>query len=301
MSRVIKMGVAAATSCLNQAGVSNPGAIITGTAFGCMQDTITFSTRIVEEQELMLPPTAFIQSTHNTVAAQIALSLKCHNYNNTFVHKGVSFEHALFDAMLLLNEQEADDILVGGVDEMVDTSFKVLTRLGLYKRHPVSNLQLFAEDSKGTIGGQGAAFFILSDKHVKDDLAELTALKILFKPASIEAGIVIFLKDNGLTVNDVDLVITGKNGDTSNDKIYIELSATLFKDTTMANYKHLCGEYPTSSAFALWLAANIIKKKELPEIIIEKRLNNTIPKRILICNQYQGKYHSLMLVSSVED
>ena len=33
----------------------------------------------------------------------------------------------------------------------------------------------------------------------------------------------------------------------------------LFENKTTINYKHLCGEYPTSTAFALWVAANIIK------------------------------------------
>ena len=79
MSHVIKMGVAAAKECLQQAGVTMPDAIITGTAFGIMEDTVTFLTRIVELQEEMLPPTPFIQSTHNTVAAQIALMLQCHH------------------------------------------------------------------------------------------------------------------------------------------------------------------------------------------------------------------------------
>src|SRR3978361_1094966 len=144
MSHVIKMGVAAAKECLAQGNTEMPGAIITGTAFGCMEDTVTFLTRIIELNEEMLPPTAFIQSTHNTVAAQIALQLKCHQYNNTFVHKGISFESALFDAIMLLNEQETDNILVGGTEEMVDTGFKVLTRLGLYKRWPISNLALLS-------------------------------------------------------------------------------------------------------------------------------------------------------------
>ncbi|WP_295672257.1 beta-ketoacyl synthase chain length factor, partial [uncultured Mucilaginibacter sp.] len=134
MSHVIKMGVAAAMDCLKNGGVDMPGAIITGTAYGCLEDTVTFLSRIIEQEEEMLPPTAFIQSTHNTVGAQIALLLKCHGYNNTFVHKGISFESALLDAMMLLKENEADNILVGGTDEMTDTSFAILSRLGLYKR-----------------------------------------------------------------------------------------------------------------------------------------------------------------------
>src|SRR6201996_5690737 len=171
MSHIVKMGVAAAKDCLDQGHTEMPGAIITGTALGCLEDTVTFLTRIVEMGEEMLPPTAFIQSTHNTVAAQIALMLQCHAYNNTFVHKGISFESALLDAMMMLNEQEADNILVGGTEEMVDTSFKVLTRLGLYKRWPLSNLDLLSTESNGTMGGEGAAFFLLSGNASADNVA----------------------------------------------------------------------------------------------------------------------------------
>ena len=100
MSRIIKMGVRR-MECLKEAGVENPGAIITGTAYGCLADTESFLTKMVENKEELLTPTAFIQSTHNTVGAQIALMLKCHNYNNTFVHRGFSFENALLDAIII--------------------------------------------------------------------------------------------------------------------------------------------------------------------------------------------------------
>lgn len=299
MSHVIKMGIAAAKSCLAQAGVDMPGAIITGTAFGCMADTVTFLTRIVEQNEEMLPPTAFIQSTHNTVAAQIALLLECHNYNSTFVHKGISFESALFDAMMLLNEQEADNILVGGTEEMVDESFTVLTRLGLYKRWPLSNLQLYNTPTNGTIGGEGAAFVLLTGEESPENLAQLTGLKLLYKPKSIADGIVDFLKSHKLTIEDIDLIITGKNGDTKNDGIYKDLKDSIFKNKATANYKHLCGEYPTSTSFALWMASNIVKGGVVPEAVKEGDFELSSPKRVLIYNHYQGKYHSLMLVSTV--
>jgi 3-oxoacyl-[acyl-carrier-protein] synthase II len=299
MSHVIKMGVAAAKECLDEAGVEMPGAIIIGTAFGCMEDTITFLTRIIEYKEELLPPTAFIQSTHNTVAAQIALMLKCHSYNNTFVHKGMSFEGALFDGVMLLKEGETNNVLVGGTEEMVDTSFTVLTRLGLYRRFPVSNLELFKTTAKGTIGGHGAAFCLLSTDASPDNLAELMAVKTLYKPKNITDGIKSFLKVNSVTIADIDLVISGKNGDINNDEPYKHLEATMFKGTTIANYKHLCGEYPTSSSFALWLAANIIKRQVVPQVLLEDEQALTPPKKVLYYNHYQGKYHSLMLLSAV--
>jgi 3-oxoacyl-[acyl-carrier-protein] synthase II len=302
MSHVIKMGVATAKECLKNGDTEMPGAIITGTAFGCMEDTVTFLTRIIEQDEELLPPTAFIQSTHNTVAAQIALMLKCHAYNNTFVHKGVSFESALFDAIMLLKEQEADNILVGGTEEMVDVSYTVLTRLGLYKRHPVSNLSLYSTGSKGTIGGEGAAFFLLTDKPSPDNLAELTEVNTFYKPKDaqdVEKRIIAFLAAHSLTPGDIDLVVTGKNGDTRNDEIYYTLSNSAFKNTAVANYKHLCGEYPIASSFALWLASNILKKGIITDVVLENKSNLPQPKKVLIYNHYQNKYHSLMLVSAI--
>jgi len=299
MSHVIKMGVAAARDCLNKADTEMPGAIITGTALGCLEDTVTFLTRVIELEEEMLPPTAFIQSTHNTVAAQIALMLQCHQYNNTFVHKGISFESAVLDALMLLSEGDADNILVGGIEEMVDASFKILTRLGLYKRWPVSNLSLLSTASSGTMGGEGAVFFLLSDKPSASNMAELTDIQTLYKPKDIAADITTFLGRNSLKINDIDLVIIGKNGDTRNDEVYKRLGESAFKNSSIANYKHLCGEYPTSSAFALWLAANIVKKGVVPTIVAEKGKNNSAPKRILIYNHYQNKYHSLILVSAI--
>jgi len=301
MSHVIKMGVAAAMDTLKQANIEQPDAIITGTAFGIMEDTVTFLTRIIEMHEEMLPPTAFIQSTHNTVAAQIALMLKCHNYNNTFVHKGLSFESAVLDALMLLNEGEANNVLVGGIDEMIDTSFKVLTRLGLYRRGEVSNLSLFKDHQKGSIGGEGAAFFVLSNKPEENNLAELSSLATFYNPdihADVSPYLEAFLAKQDLSVADIDLVITGKNGDIANDAPYNQLKSGLFKNTPCANYKHLSGEYPTSSSFALWLAANIIHREKVPGVLLEDETVVAPPKKVLIYNRYQNKYHSLMLVSA---
>jgi 3-oxoacyl-[acyl-carrier-protein] synthase II len=301
MSRVIKMGVAAAMQCLRVAETAMPGAVITGTALGCQEDTIAFLKRIIELDEEMLPPTAFIQSTHNTVAAQVALMLKCHNYNNTFVHKGISFESALLDAIMLLKEGDANDILVGGTEEMTDTSFKILTRLGLYKRWPLSNLDLFKTPSKGTIGGEGAVFFLLTDKPSTGNMAELVATKTFYKPksdADIELNIKSLLASNSIKIEDIDLVITGKNGDLKNDAVYQALDNSLFANNSKAYYKHLCGEYPTSVSFALWLASNIIKSQTVPAIVSDGEVKIKSPKKILIYNHYQNSYHSLMLLSA---
>lgn len=81
----------------------------------------------------MLAPTAFIQSTFNTIGAQIASLSKNRCYNNTYAHRAFSFESALLDAILLLQEGEARNVLVGGIDEMTDTLYEILKRLGTWR------------------------------------------------------------------------------------------------------------------------------------------------------------------------
>lgn len=301
MSRIIKMGVAAAMECLQEAGVGSPDAIVTGTAYGCLEDTGIFLSGMVKQHEEMLAPTAFIQSTHNTVGAQIALMLHCNGYNNVFVHRGFSFESALLDAMLLLKEKEANNVLVGSMDETTDISHAILTRFGLYKRKPVSNLDLFAGTSKGTISGEGAAFFLLAGKPSGNDYAQLDALATFYKPTGLnetEKQIGSFLSAQSVSPADIGLVITGRNGDAKGDKVYDSLGKSVFKNICQVNYKHLCGEYPTSVSFALWLAANILKSGTVPEVLGYSGDTAKEIKKILIYNQSQNIHHSLLLISA---
>jgi hypothetical protein len=272
MSRIIRMGVAAAMECLQGGGLPAPDAIITGTAYGCLEDTGIFLQRMIENKEEMLTPTAFIQSTHNTVGAQIALMLKNHGYNNTFVHRGWSFESALLDALMYLEENEGHTVLAGGVDEITDASHTLLSRFGLYKN--------------GTVAGEGAAFFLLTNLASEKNLARLDGLTTFYKPQNVgEAAehILEFLDAHKLGTKDIDLVITGRNGNAREDRWYDAIREAVFPACPVEPYKHLSGEYPTSAGYALWMATAMLARG---------------PRRILIYNEYQQTHHSLLLVSS---
>jgi hypothetical protein len=298
MSRIIKMGVAAGMDCLQQAGIPVPDAIITGTAYGCLDDTNTFLSKMVLQNEEALAPTAFIQSTHNTISAQIALLLQCHNYNNTFVNGGASFENALLDAMMLLYEGEAANVLVGGIDEITANSHTILKRMGIYRRQPTSNFDVFNVPSKGTMAGEGSAFFLLSREASGNDWAKIDGVSSFYKPrniAEIRQHINTFLLTQHIDINEIDLLIRGNNGDLKNDAIYEHLQMYDLADKPIISYKAFCGEYPTSSAFALWLAAHEIKNG-VCSFVSE---SNQIPvKKILIYNHYQNIHHSLILLSA---
>ena len=295
MSRIIKMGTAAAMECLQRAAITMPGAIVMGTAYGCLEDTGVFLKKMIGQQEEMLTPTAFIQSTHNTIGAQIALLLQCHHYNNTFVHRGFSFERALQDAMMLLEENAAAHVLTGAADEITDASFDILSRFGLYKRQPVSDSSLFSEKSTGTIAGEGAAFFLLTG-HPSPGKPVLEGLHTFYKPVD-EAEVLSqthrFLEAQHTQPGDIDLLILGRNGDAESDEIYTRLRQALFTGTEWIPYKQLSGEYPTSTAFALWLAAEIAKDGHVPH----HPDPNFSPRKILLYNHYDNIHHSFMLVT----
>jgi 3-oxoacyl-(acyl-carrier-protein) synthase len=301
MSRIIRMGVAAAMECLQESGVKVPEAIVTGTAYGCLEDTGLFLTKMVEYNEELLTPTAFIQSTHNTIGAQIGLMLQCNNYNNAFVHRGFSFESALLDGMMLLKEKEVSNVLVGAIDETTNISHAILNRMGLYKQGPVSNLDIFKIVTKGTITGEGAAFFLLANEASSTDYSKLDGLKTFYKPKGIKEvaeQILSFLDEHSVSFNDIDLIITGKNGDARSDMIFDQLSQGIFSKSKIINYKNLCGEYPTASAFALWIAANIVKSGKVPAAFNYSGAKENKIKRILIYNHYQHIHHSLLLISA---
>lgn len=301
MSRIIKMGMAAATDCLQQAATQMPDAIITGTAYGCLQDTDIFLTKMIQNNEEMLSPTAFIQSTHNTVGAQIALGLKCHNYNNTFVHRGFSFESALIDSMLFLAEHENAKVLVGGIDEITENSHEILARFGLYKQQTISNKDLIKSGTKGTLAGEGAAFFLLSNYSSPENYACINNIATMYKPENtkvIRENILSFLQAENIAIENIDIIITGRNGDCRDDKVYDEIGNSCFASQEIIPYKQLCGEYPTSAAFAVWLAASILKTGSLPSIIASKNSQQKTVKHILIYNHLYNVHHSLFLLSA---
>jgi len=302
MSKTVKNGIVTSYEALKQAGVENPDAIIVGTGLGIVTDTEKFLESMLDNNEQFLTPTSFIQSTHNTVAAQIALNLKCHNYNFTYVNRGFSFESALLDAQMHLEEGKKN-VLIGGADEMSRHYFDINKKTGWWKTQPFNNQDLLKSNSPGALCGEGVSFFVLSAEKKTSSQACFKAVKMIYKPASekvINDELKHFLSENNSSLNDIDLILVGKNGDNRFDPIYDRFLGLNFSDKTACAFKHLTGEYHTASAFAFWLAANIIKTKEIPEFI---KLNDKSPdkiKNILIYNHYFNINHNFFLLSDVD-
>jgi 3-oxoacyl-[acyl-carrier-protein] synthase II len=311
MSRLIKMGITSARNCLADAGFPQaprgegtetefPDAIITGTGLGSVEDTEKILNSISKGEQL-LNPTPFMQSTYNTISSQIAINLKCHNYNSTYVHRTFSFESCLLDALMQIEERTADHILVGGIDEMTMNHLNIIRRLGHFKMKPSPALDLLKYESPGAIAGEGSGYYLLSPEKTGNTYATVSGVATFYKPGGtgeLGSRIISFLSSLNRRIEDIDIYLSGINGDRETDQIYYRLHETLFTDKAFAYFKHLCGEYHTASSFALWAAANCIKNQYYPGILKVNAIKPDRIRNILIYNQYNGVNHSLILLSA---
>jgi len=299
MSKGVKMGIFAANACLENAQLKSPDAIVTGTGLGCIEDTEKFLVTMIQNKEKLLNPTPFIQSTHNTVSSQISLFLKCHAYNITYAHKGLSFEMALMDSIMLINENESSHVLTGGIDEITFHSWFLQKRLGIFKNATKSDIDNISKStSKGSVAGEGAAFFMISDTAGPSTYASIGGVKFWegheFSNKAIINNIDNFLKEKNLKSSDIDILYLGYSGNSESDRIYDEVSRTLFAHTPQACFKNVCGEYQTATANAMALAALSIKKQHIPQYARLQGYFDKPLKNILIYNHYQNINHSLI-------
>lgn len=298
MAKGIKMGVVASKIAMDEASIETVDAIITGTGMGCMIDSEKFVSAIIDNNEQYLTPTSFIQSTHNTVAGQIALGMGCKAYNFTYVHSAISFESALLDAHLQLQNDEARHILVGGVEELGEHTTKVHRLIDHIKPEPVSVAEVLESKTQGAVFSEGANFFVVSNEKTESCYAELLAVETFnsLSKEKVSATVQAFLEENNLNPEAIDAVVLGNNGDVDFDVYYSELSRALFPQTQQLYYKHLVGENNTVSAFGVWLASKILKIQRIPDIVKMKGKASEKIETVLCYNQYRGQNHSLVLL-----
>lgn len=117
MGKIMKSSLLSSLEALEKAGIATPDAIITGTTYGCLENSEKLLVQLKEEGEEMLKPTYFMQSTHNTIGSNIAIKTHCHGYNITYTQGEDSLAWAIRDAKMLLASGKAKTVLVGCHDE----------------------------------------------------------------------------------------------------------------------------------------------------------------------------------------
>jgi hypothetical protein len=179
MNRMLKMGTYAAMKCLADTDVDM---MLTATSLGSISDTEKMLDTIYSSGETLGNPTAFIQSTFNTLAGNIAQLKSTHIPNVTFVNRGETVANALGYARVKLS-CDADNILYVSSDEKTELSETVLKKFNL---------------SANGMYGEGSTAMILSSEKT-GALAE-----IVFSKCGID--VMSALKDLGMPMEDVEIL-----------------------------------------------------------------------------------------------
>jgi hypothetical protein len=293
MGKAVRMGIGVSLPLLGRN--SKPDGIIFGTANGGLEDCIKFLNQIVEYDEGTLTPTNFVQSTPNALAGQVALLSENMGYNMTHVNGSLAFESALLDASLFFDEHTTNkkSILLGAVEEISDYNYNI-DRLGKrFKQELVSNEKLLNSKTTGSYCGEGSTQFFLSN-NPENSLAKFNGFKQSshLKEDEICDFVSGFLVDQNLTISDIDCLLLGKNGDVSTDTWYQKVEH-LFGNKPTVYFKKAVGEYRTVSAFASYLAVQLLNGKA--HHLIENGATAE-PRTILIYNHFDAIRHSLILI-----
>lgn len=179
MNRMLKMGTYAAMKCLADTDVDM---MLTATSLGSISDTEKMLDTIYSSGETLGNPTAFIQSTFNTLAGNIAQLKSTHIPNVTFVNRGETVANALGYAQVKLS-CDADNILYVSSDEKTELSETVLKKFNL---------------SANGMYGEGSTAMILSSEKT-GALAE-----IVFSKCGID--VMSALKELGMPMEDVEIL-----------------------------------------------------------------------------------------------
>lgn len=194
MAKVMKRAVVTSKAALSYANLSTPDAIISATGLGCVEFTEKFLQSISDNSEECLPPTLFMNSTHNTISSQIALSLNCHGYNNTWSHGIISFQSALADGVTLIRQGMAENVLVGGFDEMTPDKFAILDKIHFWE---------------GSFCGETSLSTVISSDPSRS-ICEVSGIEILFRPSQIRIRECLekICQDAGISVNEIGMIVS---------------------------------------------------------------------------------------------
>ncbi len=296
MGKAVRMGVGAGLQLLSR--TDRVDGILIGTANGGLEDCIKFLNQIVDYKEGTLTPTNFVQSTPNAIAGQLALLTGNTGYNITHVHKGAAFENTLLDALLLLGQGNMHRLLVGGIEEISAYNYHIDSLAGLYKNEPVDSDQLLHSNSAGTVNGEGATLFMLeSQPSLKTQVAILDVDHVTFPDFSqLQDKLIHLLQKQQLSLTAIDALVLGVNGDSRTDDWYREFRELFDPAVPAFSFKNISGEYPTASAFGVWLGSEILLGRRIPRELVLTHPPQKPVRTLLVYNHYKAVQHSFILL-----
>ena len=169
LSRQSRLAVAASIEAIKDSGLKITDqncqriGVVFGTAFGSTEQTDGFFVSLLKHGPQAAEPILFPDTVPNAPASHVAMYHGLKGPNSTFCQNHLSGECALAYGIALLEQDQADVVLVGGVDELSSILFHSLASVGALK--PIKQRETLRPSEfpagRGFIAGEGATCLVL--------------------------------------------------------------------------------------------------------------------------------------------
>lgn len=169
LSRQSRLAVAASIEAINDSGLEISDlnrqriGVVFGTAFGSTEQTDAFFVSLLDHGPQAAEPILFPDTVPNAPASHVAMYHGLQGPNSTFCQNHLSGECALAYGIALLEQDQADAVLVGGVDELSSILFHSLDSVHALK--PIKERETLQPSQfptgRGFIAGEGVTCLVL--------------------------------------------------------------------------------------------------------------------------------------------
>ncbi len=256
LSRLVQMAILAARRSQAANPASKPElserlAVAIGTGLGFLEDAAAFIENMISKDEREPMPARFPNSVHNAAAAQVAIDLGARGMNSAPTTGEISFEAALWQGISQLSTDEADNALVGAVDEL--------------NKYPLSIGQRWGMWTKQTLPGEGAVVAGLTRaENAGTPLARVSSVRLGRYRRPFDAEREVDWIGAAVDISTVDVLLSGAKGwpalDANYEAVAVALSKRAGRSIEHQTYKQHCGEYHAASAFGFSVAVDLVRR-----------------------------------------
>lgn len=287
---------------------NRPGICI-GTAFGSVQSIGDFLSDSIVNGVNNVNPQAFANTVINSPTGNANIRFISRNLSATISTGFNAGIDALIYAFDYMQRGYLSRIVAGGLEEISYFSLLGLSRTGILSSS--GNIRPFANDSDGTVMGEGCALFHLQTEEAAKEngsviLAEIAGVANGFDPDAAfgksngEPAVAVIraaLDQAGIKPESIDFITSGANGNPRCDTIEASALTTVFGNKIpVTAYKALTGEcYGASGAIITMCALSDLKNGTISGTGNAYKTRNDLP---LVFNTIK-KDSTFTLVTSV--
>jgi 3-oxoacyl-[acyl-carrier-protein] synthase II len=305
LSRQSRLAVAASIEAIKDSGLEISDlnrqriGVVFGTAFGSTEQTDAFFVSLLDHGPQAAEPILFPDTVPNAPASHVAMYHGLQGPNSTFCQNHLSGECALAYGIALLEQDQADVVLVGGVDELSSILFHSLDSVCALK--PIKQRETLQPDKfpkgRGFIAGEGATCLVLErtdyagrpEKKSYGTVLSLTLTSGIVAQAhyepdgrSMAQGMRAALKEANIDMEKVDVIGLAANGvdelENAETKALEEVFAHLWHQIPRLPVRYFVGEFGSAGLLSVATVLLSLAEGTMPPSVRGPSLTGAIGK-----------------------